>query len=586
MVLFSHAEIPCMVIKGKVKGTGHWIGKRHNGTVDYCIVYVAGAWRFIDPHCGSRFSSRDFDEPDSDSGSREEVARSPIGDDSGIACTDFYFLTDPEAFVFTHLTCDPALQLLAHPVSEDEFWEMAFLKEAFFDLEMTSVSHPKCVLEADDRGTIVLKFGLLKRRRCQFSYRLSKSTVEPALNMIDGASLDQFVTMENLGENLTATIHLPVIGRYKFELFGKDIKMRSGFSSVCEYAIYCKNPNFGFVPNPVNARKEWGPGAQTKELGLKPVEPLGGLVVATDGEAKIRFRMMKSKDVPLHGILRTATGALQKCVCHYKTSQEAVFLLKLPHSGSFLFQIFTKETEDSDAPLVNVCNYSVKSEQSLCDLESYLPVDDEFNLVGDQTSETSDVRLKPVSHEEPVIGPLTQESLDITVSTSNTDAKFRMLLERHAHRNADAENMSEYTQFRRSKDILQISVNFPKSGFYKLSILTGDELLYVYLIDVKRLDSAGFQFPLTSPNWNSRFAVLKPRSGLLDAATEYLFRLKIPGLQEVRIEAGKVKKDLARAGTSPDVWEATVKTPGKSGSLKVFSKDQLLVTYKVCRLSV
>lgn len=566
-----------------MKGTGYWIGKCRNGTNDYCIIYVGGAWRFIDPHWGSLFNSPHFDEPESDSGIQEEVARSLAGRDSGRACTDFYFLTDPEVLVFTHLTCDPALQLLARPVTEDEFWEMAFLKEAFFNLEMTSVSHPKCVLEADDQGKIILEFGLLKRRRCQFSYELSKSTVDPELNTIDGASLDQFVTMENLNEKLSVTIHFPTIGRYKFELFGRDVKTGTVFSSVCEYAIYCKNPDFDFMPNPVNPRKEWGPGAEVKELGLKPVEPRGGVVIATDGEAKIRFRMMKSKDIRLHGILRTAKDALEKCVCHYKTSQDAVFLLKLPHSGTFLFQVFARETENSSTSQ-NICNYLVQSEQTFCDLESYLPVDDEYNVVGDQTSEASEVRLKSVSHEEPVIGPLTQESLDITVSSSSTDAKFRMLLERHAHRNADAENLSEYTQFRRSKNILQISINFPKFGFYKLSILTGDELLFVYLINIKNSEGMGLPFPLTSPNWNSRYAILKPHAGHLDAGTEYLFRLKIPGSQEVHIEAGKVRKDLARTGTSNDVWEANMKTPSKGGLLKVFSKDQLLLTYKVCRI--
>ena len=51
-------------------------------------------------------------------------------------------------------------QLLARPVTEEEFREMAYLKDSFFELGMTTVSHPRCLVESDNNGTIVFEFGL------------------------------------------------------------------------------------------------------------------------------------------------------------------------------------------------------------------------------------------------------------------------------------------------------------------------------------------------------------------------------------------------------------------------------------------
>ena len=102
---------------------------------------------------------------------------------------------------------------------------MAYLKDAFFEFAMTTVSHPKCVVESDDQGQVIFEFGLSETCHCQFQTELYKSTHDPALNVVDGGfRLDQFVTMEYIGRNtLRITIIFPRIGRYKFELNGKEV---------------------------------------------------------------------------------------------------------------------------------------------------------------------------------------------------------------------------------------------------------------------------------------------------------------------------------------------------------------------------
>jgi len=127
------------------------------------------------------------------------------------------------------------MQLLARPVSEEEFRQMAYLKmasylkmaylkDSFFELGMSTVSHSRCLVESDNSGSIVFEFGLDAGRQCTFTTELYKSAHDPELNTIEGGfTFDQFCTLENLQDKLRVTITFPRIGRYKFELDGKEV---------------------------------------------------------------------------------------------------------------------------------------------------------------------------------------------------------------------------------------------------------------------------------------------------------------------------------------------------------------------------
>jgi len=113
--------IPCRVVNGKMKGSGYRLGSAVNGTNDYCIIYVENSWRFVDPHWGSQFviTSVDNNEdwemirPDSPTGGskKKDSSETQQQEEYGYNCDDFYFLTDPVAMVYTHLTCDAQLQV-------------------------------------------------------------------------------------------------------------------------------------------------------------------------------------------------------------------------------------------------------------------------------------------------------------------------------------------------------------------------------------------------------------------------------------------------------------------------------------------
>lgn len=55
---------------------------------------------------------------------------------------DYYFMTNPEEFIYDHFPIEPEYQLLARNVKEDEFWKLPFLHPSFFNLKLKLLTHP------------------------------------------------------------------------------------------------------------------------------------------------------------------------------------------------------------------------------------------------------------------------------------------------------------------------------------------------------------------------------------------------------------------------------------------------------------
>ena len=100
-----------------MKGYGYRLGGTVESANDYCMIYVSNSWRFVDPHWGSQFVINSVDNngdwkmirPDGEETEQQE-------EQIGYNCDDFYFLTDPVALVYTHLTLDPRLQVICTPL--------------------------------------------------------------------------------------------------------------------------------------------------------------------------------------------------------------------------------------------------------------------------------------------------------------------------------------------------------------------------------------------------------------------------------------------------------------------------------------
>ena len=137
------------------------------------VVFVTDQWRLCDVFWASSFvkgrKSREWALLAADGTVKEEAGeeKKPISsieeneDENIHTFNEFYFLTDPDKLICTHIPKDPQWQLLPHPFTEEKFEKYTYLRERFFELEMTLIedSEEECLVQTD-MGEVRLVFGL------------------------------------------------------------------------------------------------------------------------------------------------------------------------------------------------------------------------------------------------------------------------------------------------------------------------------------------------------------------------------------------------------------------------------------------
>ena len=287
IILYRTANIRSRKLRGYVKGEGVQPGEELNETQtgSYAAVLLNKEWRFVDVHWGSRHvtggSKGNWELIDDNGKGANPVNDSPAA--LKYQCHEYYFLPDPHEIIYSHYPKKgEEWQLLARPVTLREFQDMVYLKPAFFELGLSVVNHPRCLIKAPD-GETHITIGLPKMGGCKFMYRLwmASKGKENQTNFGD-FKLDRFVFMEQTVSALQCRIVFPVVGRFKFELFarrseGDGDEGGGNYTQACSYIIDCEQAMEDCQALPENKRKEWGPGRDLERAGLKPVTHQDGM---------------------------------------------------------------------------------------------------------------------------------------------------------------------------------------------------------------------------------------------------------------------------------------------------------------------
>ena len=263
-----------------------------------CVVFVDGCWRLVDQHWGSQSVSVQMDPHWAlvqDGGASKHKDNLKVN----FSLDDTWFLIDPVTAVYAHLNENPQTQLLARPVTPEEFNEIAYLHTGFFTLGLSGLSHPRCVVPtADGRVTISLGLDKSRARPYRFYHNLYKWVIDPDVDRFRGYKEKEFSVKYTTGEMLGVHVEFPWIGKYLLDVEGEEEGV-AGRHGVCQYLIQVETPCFRAQPLPVLPRsgEELGVTPPARALGLLPVEDgEHGIVSAPNGHAAIKFVIPNVKD--------------------------------------------------------------------------------------------------------------------------------------------------------------------------------------------------------------------------------------------------------------------------------------------------
>ncbi|MEJ5298144.1 MAG: transglutaminase domain-containing protein, partial [Armatimonadota bacterium] len=193
------------VIGGYSKGYHYRAGGALSLKPDHAwnAVKIGGVWRLVDCTWGSGYL-----------------------DDSGRFHRLFnghYFMTPPEEFIFDHFPEDPRWQLLARPLSREEYQQLVMVRPPFFRYGLRPVSHRQAEIRLRGPGSVTMG----APENVALMARLYSGDTEVAGTPV-------FVRRSSNAEVL---INPPAAGAYRLRLFAKSCDSSDPYEWAAEYSI-------------------------------------------------------------------------------------------------------------------------------------------------------------------------------------------------------------------------------------------------------------------------------------------------------------------------------------------------------------
>ncbi|CAD5111799.1 DgyrCDS1073 [Dimorphilus gyrociliatus] len=357
--------IPCVIIKGHSKNINYHYGSSIDWNSLCCewnAVYVNEQYFLIDAGWASSALSHTQSSP---IGNGSLNFMDSVGlvkkknTHSGQRIRDFYFLTDPDLFVCTHLPKDFRWQLLPTAISRKLFENLPYVRERFFEMNMTfsEGSYKEAVIIADrvesDLG-MKFEFSSLKTFSAShlFTFVLYKCNL-PTEKISDS------VLFQLTSEKLTFFVRFPSRGKYRLDLFGIDKEKQLEIDLICSYVIL-NNIQRSYNKLPILSDFGWGPNLSMKDFGLAIPRYEEAVIRIARGDLEITIA--NKNDLKIIGKL--VRKGVEETTLQSRLKQEvregqSSFFFRLHKKGEYGFQLFAIWRGNRR----NICNYLIILEE-------------------------------------------------------------------------------------------------------------------------------------------------------------------------------------------------------------------------------
>ncbi|OAF64457.1 hypothetical protein A3Q56_07836 [Intoshia linei] len=211
-IMCEYANIECVVVEGWAKGGDHLPGDsflkdKYNHT--WNLVKLCNDWYIIDVRWASRFVQS------SNCASSKRIIGEGDSETFVYLHDDYYFLADPQKFIYSHFPANPYYQLLNEPQSFEWFTDLPNVKSYFFKMgiSFSNLSNKAVVPVELDNGTAILSF--FHNNNGAFHYKINPLSNSNATNM------EPYVLMEQLSNRIYVYIRSPKAYKYLFTLFAQ-----------------------------------------------------------------------------------------------------------------------------------------------------------------------------------------------------------------------------------------------------------------------------------------------------------------------------------------------------------------------------
>ncbi|XP_052771924.1 uncharacterized protein LOC128211311 [Mya arenaria] len=341
--LCGYAGLYCTVLTGFAKGLDYRPGDKFKGTEynhSWNAVNIDENWYLVDSHWATRYLISEKNQP-------ENLV---------YEYDDFYFMTDPEQLIYSHWAQKAEWQMLAHPLTLQEFEELPLVKSYFFKCGMFFISHQKGVVQTR-KGNISITVGFVKPTNFTYKIVLAENGDE----MYQGNKLKSYGLQETRHNQASFTLRAPKTGSFYLTIFAQlltgDIGVKNVFTAAAEYKVNADSPAHDAVPLPNCSDSNWGPGIPLDQLGIIPSQK--DAVIPTQ-EGKVTLEFQKTRPTFILCKLRRPglkEDELERCVVEADQGDRIVVTVTLPHKGEYGFEVYGNDPNKDGDTYTHVCQY-------------------------------------------------------------------------------------------------------------------------------------------------------------------------------------------------------------------------------------
>ena len=486
-------------------------------------------------------------------------------------CNGFYFLTNPEEFIYTHFPEDSKWQLLARPVTKDEFEQMAYLKQPFFEHGMGLDDCKKCVLHTS-KGEVKISLRMPAPYTMSFTAQLWISVKGQNENKFNGIELKRYVFLQRVGELMITLLNFPVTGKYKIEFFGRsyryfDNEEHASHLNLCSFLIHCTNVDKKFKPLPEIDVKEWGPSFRNEQAGLIPITHATAKISMPARKLLMEFQAEEDVDI-LPKITGLSDVNLGDYVIHYRDGSKIVVIAKVPEMGEYALQIFSKRRRH-EGHLNEVCTYFLDANTTPVDTTPFPNIPN--GQLGHSSANFKDT-LKLVS---PISYMMETRDIDLLFKFEVVAQVDLICVLKQGSNDGDTVNISDMVMGKREAAEYTCHLRFPSPGYYLLEVYTrpsGSPDDTTYSLTTKCLVNAikGDQNALPFPKIYNKFkdgTLIQPLSSVLPSNKVVHFALKSPQSCDVVVNVNDERTYLSKG--RDDVWKGDITTGAAGGVIKI-----------------
>lgn len=270
---------------------------------------------------------------------------------------EYFFLTDPEEFIYRCFPDDERWQLLKIHHSMRKFVSSPYLRPLYFEKKLKITSRFNCIIFAED-GKTEISVKETGGESIMLTFDLYYNEKESSLSVPPKIQLEDYTAMIHEKPKTYFLIRFPLRGSYKLEVIGKPSPELAKL--ICAFKLVCDNPEKRPQRFPISSDIGFGPCLETLRAGLRsPSHECGYVFIKSRQEVIFDFKLERMLSVRT-SLINTYINEdeLASSVSHRitPTTLELTIRVCVPTNGEYVLQIHVKERSSTEDYKV-ICNY-------------------------------------------------------------------------------------------------------------------------------------------------------------------------------------------------------------------------------------